>query len=211
MSETKDVAIIVAHPDDETLWAGGTILSHPLWNFFIVSLCRGNDEDRSPKFRDALKMLKAEGIMGDMDDGPEQSPLHDNVVEQTILNLLPSRHFDLVISHNPIGEYTRHRRHEETGKAVIRLWHSGKIHSDQLWIFAYEDNNRNKYPEAIRNSDLYSVLSETDWIRKYKIITDIYGFKAGGFEAETTPHAESFWQFDNAEAANEWLIRLINK
>jgi LmbE family N-acetylglucosaminyl deacetylase len=27
----KSVAIIVAHPDDETLWAGGEILNNPLW------------------------------------------------------------------------------------------------------------------------------------------------------------------------------------
>jgi LmbE family N-acetylglucosaminyl deacetylase len=34
---TKNVAIIVAHPDDETLWAGGTILNHPSWKCFIIS------------------------------------------------------------------------------------------------------------------------------------------------------------------------------
>jgi LmbE family N-acetylglucosaminyl deacetylase len=32
------VVLIVAHPDDETLWAGGTMLNHPLWNFFVVCL-----------------------------------------------------------------------------------------------------------------------------------------------------------------------------
>ena len=25
--------MIVAHPDDETLWAGGTILKHPEWHW----------------------------------------------------------------------------------------------------------------------------------------------------------------------------------
>ena len=73
----KSVAVIVAHPDDETLWAGGTILSHPEWKWFIVCLCRGNDEDRSFRFKKALKILKSEGIMGDLDDGPEQKPLED--------------------------------------------------------------------------------------------------------------------------------------
>jgi LmbE family N-acetylglucosaminyl deacetylase len=206
----KEVAIIVAHPDDETLWAGGTILSHTQWNCFIISLCRGSDEDRSPKFRNALKMLNAEGIMGDMDDGPEQFPLKDVDVEQTILNLLPHRHFDLVITHNPNGEYTRHQRHEETGRAVIRLWHSGMLMTDRLWSFAYEDNNRNKYPEAVRDANLYLDLPEDIWLKKYRIITQTYGFKAGGFEAETTPHAESFWRFDDAETANNWLVGLIN-
>ncbi len=48
---SKKVAIIVAHPDDETLWAGGTILSHPAWECFIICLCRGSDADRAPRFR----------------------------------------------------------------------------------------------------------------------------------------------------------------
>ncbi len=205
----KNVAIIVAHPDDETLWAGGTILSHTQWDCFIITLCRGKDEDRSPKFRDVLKILNANGIMGDLDDGPEQFPLNDVDVEQTILNLLPHRHFDLIITHNPAGEYTRHRRHEETGKAVIRLWHNGKILTDRLWTFAYEDDNKSKYPEAVKDADYYSVLPQNIWLQKYAIITETYGFSAGGFEAETTPRAESFWQFSDSDAAYEWLVESI--
>ncbi len=107
-SSTKTVAVIVAHPDDETLWAGGTILSHPECEWYIVSLCRGNDKDRAPKFYQALKILKAKGTMGDLDDGPEQIPLNEEEVENAILDLLPAKHFDLIISHNPSGEYTRH-------------------------------------------------------------------------------------------------------
>ncbi len=70
----KNVAVIVAHPDDETLWAGGTILSHPSWNCFIISVCRGNDPERAPRFYKALKILRSSGNMGDLDDGPEQNP-----------------------------------------------------------------------------------------------------------------------------------------
>ena len=33
--------------------------------------------------------------MGDLDDGPEQKPLDETEVEQSILNLLPANHFDL--------------------------------------------------------------------------------------------------------------------
>ena len=39
----KKTAVIVAHPCDETLWAGGTILSQPAWNWFIATLCRASD------------------------------------------------------------------------------------------------------------------------------------------------------------------------
>jgi pentatricopeptide repeat protein len=205
MKNSKTIAVIVAHPDDETLWAGGTILSHPSWNCFIVCLCRGSDIERAPKFFNALKVLKSEGIMGDLDDGPEQKLLDENEVERTILDLLPSKHFDLIISHNPSGEYTRHIRHEEVSKAVIKLWDAGKISANELWTFAYEDGGKAYFPRPIENAALCRTLTRRIWQRKYNIITEIYGFEKSSFEAETTPRAESFWQFTNSCDAEKWL------
>jgi LmbE family N-acetylglucosaminyl deacetylase len=207
---TKTVAVIVAHPDDETLWAGGTILSHPSWQWFIVCLCRANDEDRSLRFYNTLKILKSEGIMGDLDDGPEQKPLKENEVEQAILKLLPAKHFDLIISHNPSGEYTRHRRHEEAGKAVIKLWNNGKISTTELWSFAYTDDDKKHYPMVNENADICRALTERIWLRKYRIITETYGFEKNSFEAETTPRVESFWQFTDPSVAKKWLNKLMN-
>ena len=211
LTSKKTVAVIVAHPDDETLWSGGTILSHPAWQWFIVCLSRRNDKDRSLRFFNALKILRSEGIMGDLDDGPEQNPLEENVVEQAMLNLLPAKHFDLIISHNPTGEYTRHIRHEETGIAVIKLWNAGKISTNELWIFAYDDNNKNHYPVAVEEASICRTLMKRIWIRKYSIITETYGFEKGGFEAETTPRAESFWQFYDPREAKKWLSQRMNQ
>lgn len=208
---TKTVAIIVAHPDDETLWAGGTILSHPLWNCFIICLCRGSDDNRAPRFYDALKILKAEGIMGDLDDGPKQKPLEQSEVEQTILNLIPARPFDLIITHNPKGEYTRHIRHEETAKAVINLWNTGRISTGTLWTFAYTDDNKKHYPRADENADIYRTLMKRIWHRKYLTITETYGFEKNSFEAQTTPREESFWQFTDPVVAKKWLNQFKSK
>jgi len=199
------VAVIVAHPDDETLWAGGTILSHPSWQCFIVCLCRGSDEDRAPRFYNALKIFKAEGIMGDLDDGPHQKPLDKKEVEVAILDLLPPKSFDLIISHNPTGEYTRHIRHEEVSKAVIELWHAGKISTNELWTFAYEDGNKEYYPRPVENAPVYRTLTKRIFRRKYNIITETYGFEKSSFEAKTTPRAESFWQFTDPDDAEKWL------
>lgn len=200
-SKLKSIAVIVAHPDDETLWAGGTILCHPLLQWFIVCLSRGSDENRAPRFYDALKVLKSVGIMGDLDDGPEQKPLNENVVESAILDLLPHKHFDLIITHNPNGEYTRHIRHEEIGNAVIKLWHKGKISTDELWTFAYEDGNKEYLPIPIENATIYRSLTKRIWQKKFNLITKTYGFQKGSFEAETTPQIESFNQFKNSELA----------
>ena len=92
---SKSVAIIVAHPDNEILWAGGAILTHPFWNCFIVRLCRKNDEDRATKINKVLKILNATGNMGDLDEKPRQKPLSNDEVELSILDKLPQTHFDL--------------------------------------------------------------------------------------------------------------------
>jgi LmbE family N-acetylglucosaminyl deacetylase len=202
---TKSVAVIVAHPDDETIWAGGTILNHPMWSFYVISLTRASDPDRAPKFFNALKILNAEGSIGDLDDGPDQTPVDESKVQELILMLLPHKHFDLIISHNPNGEYTRHLRHEEVSRAVISLWAAGKISGDKLWTFAYEDGSRKYYPKPVESASIYRVLTKHIWSKKYRLITETYSFEKNGFEAKTTPLAEAFWQFTDPNEAQKWF------
>ena len=201
----KSVAIIVAHPDDETLWAGGMALSHPSWRWFTVCLCRASDKDRSPKFFKALKVLKSEGIMGDLEDGPEQTPLEEKVVERTIIQLLPNTHFDLIITHNPSGNQARDVRDEEVSKAVINLWSAGKISTNELWTFAYEDGNREYFPRPIEKATIYRTLTNRIWLRKYSLLTETYGIKKDSLDVETTPKAEAFWKFTDPYDAQRWL------
>jgi hypothetical protein len=143
--------------------------------------------------------------MGDLDDGPKLKPLDENEMEHTILQLLPSKHFDMIISHSPGGEYTRHIRHEETGKAVIKLWHAGKVYANELWTFAYEDGDKKYYPRPVKTADACYKLTEQVWQKKYRIITETYGFEKTSWEAVTTPKTESFWQFSNPRDAQKWL------
>lgn len=201
----KKVAIIVAHPDDETLWAGGTILAHKEWKCYIVSLCRKFDTDRAPKFYDALKALSAKGIMGDLNDEPSQSPMDNNQIEKAILKLLPDLKYDILITHSPKGEYTRHLRHEEIGKATMNLWSKGQIVSTELHLFAYEDNNKMYLPKAISTADIYFELSFFLWHKKRHIITKIYGFSSDSWEAQTSPKTEAFWRIRTKQETKKWL------
>lgn len=140
-----------------------------------------------------------------MDDGPEQMPLEENRVRRTVQQLLPRQHFDLIICHDPAGEYTRHLRHEEVGRAVIGLWEDGELSADELWTFAYEDGGRRYFPRPVERASVFRTLSEPIWQRKYEIITGIYGFPPDGFEARTTPRAEAFWCFTQPAQARAWL------
>jgi LmbE family N-acetylglucosaminyl deacetylase len=206
----KNVALIVAHPDDETLWAGGTILTHSEWDWFVICLCRRSDTERAIKFEKALKKLNINGIMGDLDDGPDQVPLAKIEIENCIMELLQQKEYDLLITHNLSGEYTRHIRHEEVGKTVLNLWLSGKITANELWTFAYEDGNKKYYPIAIEKATSFIQLPQNIWIKKYNIITEIYGFDQNSWEAKTVPHAEAFWQFKDHVQAKVWLDQFEN-
>jgi hypothetical protein len=220
IADLANCAVIVAHPDDETLWAGGTILMHHQARWKVVTLCRRSDPDRAPRFFQALDQLNATGQMGDLDDGPQQTPLDSDQVQNTILGLLALSQksevrsqksenlssvfcplssalegFDLIITHGSRGEYTRHRRHEEVSKAVISLCQTGRLRASQIWQFAYEDGGGDYLPRPIQNADLKKKLPEKIWQKKYYIITNVYGFTADSFEAKTTPREEAFWCF----------------
>ncbi|MGD8787798.1 MAG: PIG-L family deacetylase [Phycisphaerales bacterium] len=192
IKQNSECAVIVAHPDDETLWAGGLILMHPEARWTVMTLCRKSDPDRAPKFFKALEKLGAVGFMADLDDGSEQIPLNDSEVQNKIIELLPSNRFDLIVTHSTSGEYTRHLRHEETARAVLALWNNGRLFTDRLWAFAYEDGNREYLPRAIEQADISVDLADDIWRQKYDIVTGIYGFDKDSFEARTTPRQEAF-------------------
>jgi LmbE family N-acetylglucosaminyl deacetylase len=195
LRKDSSCAVIVAHPDDETLWAGGLMLMHPEVKWTVVTICRKSDADRAPKFFKALEEFGASGYMGDLDDGPEQSALDTGEIQRTIMELLPPGRFEVVITHSSAGEYTRHLRHEETAKAVMRLREAGELVAEQVWSFAYEDGGQKYLPRAEKGADLQIDLPEHIWQKKYDIITKIYGFSEDSFEAKTTPRREAFWRF----------------
>lgn len=201
----KKIVVIVAHPDDEALWVGGTLLAHPEWESFILCLCRKYDADRAPKFEKAVGIFKAKGIMTDLDDGPTQIPQDLNHISALIMGAIANQKFDLIITHNPLGEYTRHLRHEEIGRAVLNLWLTDQLPSKELSIFAYEDGNRMYFPKAIPQADNYTQLPAKIWQLKYHIITEIYGFNTDSWEAKSTPKAEAFWTFQEKKDAIQWL------
>lgn len=194
----KRVAVIVAHPDDEILWTGGLLLSHPEWSTFILGLCRGQDPDRAPKFHRVLDSLEAKGRLGDLDDGPDQVPILSSVVQNAILSLLPEREFDLLLTHSPAGEYFRHRRHEEVSQAVRALRKEGSLRARNLLEFAYEDGAGAHLPLPRQDADLSLPLADAIWERKYHLITEVYGFSPSSWEARTTPRTEAFNLFPEA-------------
>ncbi len=204
-ADIKTAAVIVAHPDDETLWAGGTILAHPQIDWTIMTLCRKSDPHRAPKFFKVTEHLNARGFMADLDDSPDPKPLELTEVKTVILNTLSERSFDIILTHSPKGEYTSHRRHEGTSQAVFSLWNEGALKAKQLLLFAYEDGGGKYLPQPIEGADIVIKLAKNVWQRKKDIIINSYGFSPDSFEAKTVSKIEAFWLIEKSDDAKRFL------
>lgn len=205
LDSSKRGLVIVAHPDDETLWAGGLLLLRDDLDWTVIALCRGSDRDRRPRFFRALEQLGAQGRIADLDDSPDQPPLSDSHVRSVLVDALDDADYDLVLTHNPAGEYTRHRRHEEVARAVLGLWREGAIDAGELWCFAYQDDAGADLPAAIADAHLVLKLPQRLWARKRDIIEKVYGFGPGSWEYDTTPAEEAFWRFESASELDLWM------
>ena len=171
---------------------GGVILRFADWEWHVLSLCRGDDPDRAPRFEEAARALNAWSAISDLDDSPVLAPLSADLheIKDRIAALVP-RDFDLVFTHGPNGEYTRHERHEQVHLAVREMIESEDLRGDLVW-FAYEDFGGNCPPRPASGAKLVVELTPDEHAAKQHIVRDIYGFQPGSFEFEAAGPVEAF-------------------
>ena len=193
----KKVLVIVAHPDDELIWMGGTLLRNKdKWDTKVICLTRRSDNDRYPKFLKACKALGVKGFIFDLND-KNFNPLPQNKIIKTIEEAIEDeRDYDYIYTHGKDGEYG-HIRHIETHKAVDKMLKSGKLKCKNLFYFSYikKENDYQGYsvpnPQSSRTNNFIKLNNDELSIKK-NIITKIYGYRYGGFEEKSSGNIESF-------------------
>lgn len=188
----KRALVIVAHPDDETIWLGGFISLHPEINWTIFSLCRVFDPDRQPKFLCACRRYKAKPIIADLpDDGELNSKQLTPLIKKIIcarLGQLEPRQFDYIFTHGKNGEYG-HPAHVAAHQAVRSLVKDYKLKTETLLCFNYK---KSRQPTARAHSDLEIYLTGEEFKNKKAVMTKIYGFDPAGVDANYCTNPEAF-------------------
>jgi len=195
--ENVNALCIVAHPDDETIWMGGTILQNNQWKWTVLSLCRKDDSDRAPKFKKVCEIYRAKGIISDLDDESLNPMPVEKIAEKIKLNL-PNKEYNYIFTHGENGEYG-HIRHKETHKAVEWMTKNNLLKCKKLFYFDYIDgdkeasNNRGvKIPVADSEADWIVSLNSKTLKQKKNIVEAIHGFPKKGFEVMACGKKEGF-------------------
>lgn len=118
-----DRIMIVAHPDDESLWGGAHLAKH---NYFVVCLTNGKTYKyrRYWEFKNAMKITDTPNIIlnyPDFQNGRriDWAPYEEDI-EETIRTLLSYKDWKEIATHNPDGEYG-HQHHIAASRIVTKV------------------------------------------------------------------------------------------
>ncbi len=131
--ELKNVnkLMIVAHPDDETIWGGANLIKD---NYLVVCITCGTNKVRVEEIKNALDYSNDKLLMLDYPDkvmGKRSNWKSERKqIRKDLRTVLEYKDWDLVITHNPDGEYG-HQHHKITSSMVTELY--GK--RDNLYYF----------------------------------------------------------------------------
>jgi LmbE family N-acetylglucosaminyl deacetylase len=167
--------MIVAHPDDETLWGGANLFKD---RYFVVCLTNGFNLKRANDFKELLKFTNNSGIILNYPD------LQDNIrddwsevrigILKDLSKLLNYQYWDKIVTHGPDGT-TGHIHHKKTCKYVTQIVKKYNEY-DNLYYFGkfYTKTKLPKYLPKISDEELTYKKKE---IHIYKsVIKNIFKF-----------------------------------
>ena len=168
--------LFVAHPDDEALFFGAELVTHPsCW--VVVSLTNGNNQWRKAEFEESMRRSGAVGLIWNYKDcstclpfvSTELSPI---LLEDQVRFLLDLRSdWSRIVTHGIAGEYG-HPQHRALHNVIVnvcedigcleKLWCVHPVAWHQDWV-----SRSHSHSQLERFSLLEAYGSQRDAIRKF--------------------------------------------
>ena len=153
--------MIVAHPDDETLWGSEELLKN---KYLVVCITCGTNKKREKEIEAALKISKDRLIVLDKPDkvrGKRSDWKHyKKQIKYELKYVIKKKKWNTIVTHNPEGEYG-HIHHKITNNIVTKVYNKEKNGKLKYFGKYYSKKriNENKFAREIPE-DIYDMKIE---------------------------------------------------
>jgi LmbE family N-acetylglucosaminyl deacetylase len=183
MSKKKYNLLVVAHPDDESIFFAGLVLQKRTQPWRIICVTDGNADGNGAKraadFAEACKLLKVKDFefLNFKDKFEQRLPLTE------LINFLQKENPHEIFTHGPVGEYG-HPHHQDVCFAVHQAFPKKKVFS-----FAY-----NCAP------DFTVQLTKKSYQLKCRILAEVYHSETQRFmNLVPATYTEGYCRFSMSE------------
>lgn len=191
-----DSLMIVAHPDDETIWGANHLKNG---NYLVICITNGDNETRSKEFYEVMKQVGSKGIMLTYPDKTNGKKDDWKSSKEAIMNdiqyIIKQNHWKEIVTHNPDGEYG-HQHHIMTNRIVTTLAKQNG-YTNELYYFG-KYIKKKQIPNYIEKEELSNPLSNID-IKGKEQLTKIYTS-----QKKVMGNLEHMFPYENWIAYHTW-------
>ena len=165
--------MIVAHPDDETLWGGANLYKN---GYFVVCLTNGYNLARANDYRNLLKFTNNNGIILNYPDIQDRIRDDWSEVKKGILKdlskILNYKNWETIVTYGPDGT-TGHIHHKKTCEYVTQV--AKKSNKFKYLYYFGKYYHKNKIPKNLTRITKEDYNIKKKEIEIYKsVINNIY-------------------------------------